>query len=164
MVGASGRGYVEMKLVEFVRPELILPELLGQGKQQVVAELARHLCRTQPTLDADALTRVLMEREELASTAIGEDIAIPHGKIESATRLIGCVGRSTRGVQFDSLDGRPTHLFFVLVAPESSTGMHLKALARISRVFKDADFRARLMKAPTAADMFRIIEEEDAKY
>ena len=109
-------------------------------------------------------TRVLMEREELASTAIGEDIAIPHGKIESATRLIGCVGRSSRGVQFDSLDGKPTHLFFVLVAPESSTGMHLKALARISRVFKDADFRARLMKAPTAADMFRTIEEEDAKY
>ena len=153
-----------MKLVEFVRPELIIPELLGQSKHQVVAELARHLSRTQPSLDADALTRVLMEREELASTAIGEDIAIPHGKIETATRLIGCVGRSTRGVNFDSLDGRPTHLFFVLVAPESSTGMHLKALARISRVFKDPDFRSRLMRAPTAADMFRIIEEEDAKY
>jgi PTS system nitrogen regulatory IIA component len=153
-----------MKLVEFVRPEWIIPELLGQNKQQVVAELARHLARTQSNLDADALTRVLLEREELASTAIGEDIAIPHGKLESATRLIGCVGRSTRGVPFDSLDGRPTHLFFVLVAPESSTGMHLKALARISRVFKDADFRTRLMKAPTASEMFRIIEEEDAKY
>jgi PTS system nitrogen regulatory IIA component len=153
-----------MKLVEFVRPELIIPELFGHSKHQVVAELARHLARTQPSLDADALTRVLMEREELASTAIGEDIAIPHGKIETATRLIGCVGRSTRGVQFDSLDGKPTHLFFVLVAPESSTGMHLKALARISRVFKDGDFRSRLMKAPTAADMFRIIEEEDGKY
>src|SRR5437870_3227735 len=122
-----------MKLVEFVWPELIIPELLGQSKHQVVAELARHLARTQPSLDADALTRVLMEREELASTAIGEDIAIPHGKLDSATRLLGCVGRSTRGVPFDSLDGRPTHLFFVLVAPESSTGMHLKALARISR-------------------------------
>lgn len=153
-----------MKLVEFVRPELVIPELFGQTKKQVVAELARHLARTQPSMDAESLTRVLMEREELASTAIGEDIAIPHGKIETATRLIGCVGRSTRGVQFDSLDGKPTHLFFVLVAPESSTGMHLKALARISRVFKDADFRHRLMKAPTAADMFRIIEEEDGKY
>lgn len=153
-----------MKLVEFVRPELIIPELLGQSKQQVIAELARHIARSQPSLDADALTRVLMEREELASTAIGEEIAIPHGKLDTATRLIGCVGRSTRGVAFDSLDGRPTHLFFVLVAPESSMGMHLKALARISRVFKDPDFRGRLMKAPTAAEMFRIIEEEDAKY
>jgi PTS system nitrogen regulatory IIA component len=153
-----------MKLVEFVRPELIIPELLGQTKPQVVAELARHLARTQSGLDADALTRVLMEREELASTAIGEDIAIPHGKLETASRLIGCVGRSSRGVNFDSLDGKPTHLFFVLVAPESSTGMHLKALARISRVFKDADFRARLMKAPTASEMFRTIEEEDGKY
>ncbi len=153
-----------MKLVEFVRPELIIPELLGQSKQQVVAELARHLARSQPSLDPESLTRVLMEREELASTAIGEDIAIPHGKLDTATRLIGCVGRSSRGVMFDSLDGRPTHLFFVLVAPESSTGMHLKALARISRVFKDADFRSRLMKAPTAGEMFRIIEEEDGKY
>lgn len=153
-----------MKLVDFVRPELIIPELSGQTKPQVIAELARQLSRTQPNIDAELLTRVLMEREDLASTAIGEDIAIPHGKLDSVTRLIGCVGRSTRGVAFDSLDGRPTHLFFVLIAPESSTGMHLKALARISRLFKDGDFRARLMRAPNAAEMFRTLEEEDARY
>jgi len=153
-----------MKLVDFVRPELIIPELLGQTKPQVVAELARHLARTQPALDADVLARVLMEREELASTAIGEDIAIPHGKLENATRLIGCVARSSRGVQFDSLDGKPTHLFFVLIAPESSTGMHLKALARISRVFKDADFRRRLLAAPDAGAMYTVVADEDAKY
>ncbi len=153
-----------MKITDFVRPELIIPELGGQTKPQVIAELARQLARTQTGVDADALTRVLMEREELASTAIGEDIAIPHGKLDSVTRLIGCLGRSTRGVDFDSLDRRPTHLFFVLIAPESSTGMHLKALARISRLFKDPDFRARLMRASTAGELFRILEEEDARY
>jgi PTS system nitrogen regulatory IIA component len=153
-----------VKLVDFVRPELIIAELLGQTKPQVVAELAHHLAATQPGLDAELLNRVLMEREDLASTAIGEDIAIPHGKLESATRLIGCVGRSTAGVAFDSLDGRPTHLFFVLIAPESSTGMHLKALARISRLFKDPEFRVRLMKAPTAAAMYQVIADEDAKF
>lgn len=153
-----------MKITDFVRPELIIPELGGQTKPQVIAELARQLARTQTGVDADALTRVLMEREELASTAIGEDIAIPHGKLDSVSRLIGCLGRSTRGVDFDSLDRRPTHLFFVLIAPESSTGMHLKALARISRLFKDPDFRARLMRAGTAGELFRILEEEDARY
>lgn len=153
-----------MKITDFVRPELIIPELQGQTKPQVIAELARQLARTQAGVDADALTRVLMEREELASTAIGEDIAIPHGKLDSVSRLIGCLGRSTRGIDFDSLDRRPTHLFFVLIAPESSTGMHLKALARISRLFKDADFRARLMRAGSAGELFRALEEEDARY
>ncbi len=153
-----------MKITDFVRPELIIPELQGQNKPQVIAELARQLSRTQPNVDVDVLTRVLMEREELASTAIGEDIAIPHGKLDSVTRLIGCLGRSSRGIDFDSLDKKPTHLFFVLIAPESSTGLHLKALARISRLFKDAEFRARLMRAGTAGELFRILEEEDARY
>lgn len=153
-----------MRLVDFIRPELILSELAGQTKPQVLAELARHLARTQPGLDAEALARALLEREALASTAIGEDIAIPHGKLDSVTRLIGCLGRSSRGIDFDSLDKKPTHLFFVLIAPESSTGLHLKALARISRLFKDAEFRARLMRAGTAGELFRILEEEDARY
>ena len=153
-----------MKLVDLIRPELVIPELSGRSKAQVLAEFSRHLAKTQAGLDASTLNRILTEREQLATTAIGEDIAIPHGKIDGATRMIGCVGRSTPGVAFDSLDGKPTHLFFVLIAPESSAGLHLKALARISRVFKDADFRLRLLKAPTAGELFRIIAEEDQKY
>ncbi|MBL8634875.1 MAG: PTS sugar transporter subunit IIA [Myxococcales bacterium] len=153
-----------MKLVDLIRPELVIPELSGRTKAQVLAEFSRHLAKTQPGLDANLLHRILTEREQLATTAIGEDIAIPHGKIDGATRMIGCVGRSTPGVAFDSLDGKPTHLFFVLIAPEGSAGLHLKALARISRVFKDADFRAKLLRAPSAAELFRIIAEEDQKY
>ncbi|HMU38021.1 MAG TPA: PTS sugar transporter subunit IIA [Pseudomonadota bacterium] len=153
-----------MKLVDLLRPELVIPELIGRTKPQVLAEFARHLAKMHPGLDAVTLNRVLIEREQLATTAIGEDIAIPHGKVEAATRMIGCVGRSTPGVAFDSLDGKPTHLFFVLIAPENSAGLHLKALARISRVFKDGDFRSRLLGAPTAAEIFRIISEEEQKY
>jgi PTS system nitrogen regulatory IIA component len=108
--------------------------------------------------------RVLAERERLASTAIGEGVAIPHGKLETVSGLLACIGRSRRGVEFDSLDGQPTHLFFVLVAPASSTGVHLKALARISRLFKDEAFRRRLLAAPDAATMFRIVVDEDGKY
>ena len=152
-----------MKILDFVRPELVVADIRARDKQSVLAELAALLAAQVADIDADALTRVLVERERLASTAIGEGVAIPHGKM-GIDRLVGCVGLSRQGIDFESMDGRPTHLFFVLVAPENSTGIHLKALARISRLFKDPDFRSRLMQATDAADMFRIIAAEDAKY
>jgi PTS system nitrogen regulatory IIA component len=107
---------------------------------------------------------VLVDREALASTAIGEGVAIPHGKLPAVTEIVACLGRVPAGVDFDAMDKQPTYLFFVLVAPESSTGAHLKALARISRVFKDASFRRRLLDAPDADAMYAVIAEEDAKY
>ncbi|SRR5579884_752262 len=153
-----------MKITEFVREDLIVPELHARDKAGVIEELATRLAERVPALSKDQLVRVLMEREKLASTAIGEGVAIPHGKLDGAGQLIAAIGRSREGVDFESMDGRPTHIFFVLVAPENSTGAHLKALARISRLFKSADFRDRLLAAPGAADIYRIIAEEDAKY
>jgi PTS system nitrogen regulatory IIA component len=153
-----------MKIVEFVREELILPELRSTAKLDIIAELADHLARHNPGVQKDALYNVLVEREKLASTAIGEGIAIPHGKLDAVGKLVACVGRARQGVDFDSIDGQPTHIFFVLVAPENSTGIHLKALARISRLFKDPEFRQRLLAAADAHEMYKTIAEEDAKY
>jgi PTS system nitrogen regulatory IIA component len=153
-----------MRVVDFLRPELIIPELHGGSKGDVLAEMSRNLSRTQDGIDADALRRVLEEREMLASTAIGDGIAIPHGKLDTVGNLVGSLGRSSMGLEFDSIDGKPTHLVFMLVAPASSTGIHLKALARLSRLFRDALFRQRLIDAPDAAGMYRVITEEDAKY
>ena len=98
------------------------------------------------------------------STAIGDGIAIPHGKLAGVSSIIGVFGRHVRGVDFDSLDGGPTHLFFLLVAPEDSASLHLKALARVSRLMKDPAFRERLSSAPDAAEIFRLIKEEDARH
>jgi PTS system nitrogen regulatory IIA component len=153
-----------MKIVDFVRPELIVADLTAHDKAEVIKELANHLAGHVPNVDREGLARVLLERERLASTAIGEGVAIPHGKLDAVGKLVACVGRAPTGVDFDSMDGRPTHLFFVLVAPENSTGVHLKALARISRLFKDPEFRTRLMQAKDAAEMYRVIADEDAKY
>lgn len=153
-----------MKIVDFVRPELILPELSGKTKPAVLRELAQHVARHVPGVGEDTLYKVLWDREQLASTAIGEDVAIPHGKLESLTKLLACMGRSTAGVPFDSVDGRPTYLFFMLLAPGNSTGQHLKALARISRLFKDSEFRSRLLRAKDAAALYQTIADEDAKY
>jgi nitrogen PTS system EIIA component len=153
-----------MKIVDLIRRDMVLPDLAAQTKLGVLKELAGHLARRSENLDADQLTRVLLEREELASTAIGEGVAIPHGKLSQVGEIMACLGRARAGIDFGSMDGQPTYLFFVMVAPENSTGAHLKALARISRVFKDAGFRKRLHEAADADAMYEIIQHEDAKY
>jgi PTS system nitrogen regulatory IIA component len=155
---------VAMKIVDFIREDLILPDLQSKAKPELLAELADHLAKNYDGVGRDALLKVLVDRERLASTAIGEGVAIPHGKLDAVGKLVACVGRAREGIDFDSMDGRPTHLFFVLVAPENSTGVHLKALARISRLFKDPDFRTRLLAAETAHEMYGVIADEDAKY
>jgi PTS system nitrogen regulatory IIA component len=153
-----------MKVVDFLRPDLVMPALRGGSKSDVLAEMATHLAGNQSGIDPEVLRRVLEERELLASTAIGDGIAIPHGKLDSVSQLLGVLGRSVDGLEFDSIDGKPTHLVFMLVAPASSTGIHLKALARLSRLFRDALFRQRLIEAADAAAMYKVITEEDAKY
>ncbi len=107
---------------------------------------------------------MLNERERLGSTAIGDGIAIPHGKLKGITQILGVFGRSREGIDFDSLDGSPTHLFFLLVAPEDSASLHLKALARVSRLFKDGGFRQRLLDAADSDELYRLLKEEDSKY
>ena len=153
-----------MKIVGLIRREMIVPALVARDKPGLLEELAAHVASQNAKIDRTALTRVLIDREQLASTAIGEGVAIPHGKMSAVSEIVACLGRAPGGVDFDSMDGQPTFLFFVLVAPENSTGAHLKALARTSRVFKDAEFRRRLLDAPDADAMYRVIAEEDAKY
>lgn len=153
-----------MKIVELIRREMIIPALQSTSKPKILKELASFLAANHPDIDGKRLYEVLVDREGLASTAIGEGVAIPHGKMPTVSEIVACLGRARRGVDFDSMDGQPTYLFFVLVAPENSTGAHLKALARISRVFKDADFRKRLLEASDVDSMYDVIAAEDAKY
>jgi PTS system nitrogen regulatory IIA component len=153
-----------MKIVDLIGRDMIVPSLVATEKRAILEELATHIASRQPRIDRAVLSRVLVDRELLASTAIGEGVAIPHGKLAAVSEIIACLGRARAGVDFDAMDKQPTYLFFVLVAPESSTGAHLKALARISRVFKDSGFRRRLLDAPDAEGMFQVIAEEDAKY
>jgi len=153
-----------MKIVDLIHPNMVVPGLHATDKRGLLEELAGHIAARALRVDRATLARVLIEREQLASTAIGEGVAIPHGKLSTVTEITACLARAPAGVDFDSMDGQPTYLFFVLVAPETSTGAHLKALARISRVFKDADFRRRLLAAPDAGAMYTVVADEDAKY
>lgn len=153
-----------MKITDILVREGSILDLVATGKDDLLAELAGALAAAEPALERDALLTVLREREALQSTGIGEGVAIPHGKIAGLDRLVATFARSTAGVDFESIDGQPTQLFFLLVVPEQSGGQHLKALARISRFFRDASFRGKLLEAGNLDEIFRAIEEEDAKF
>jgi len=152
-----------MKIVEFLRPDAVIATLSGQTGSGVLGELCRPIT-AQQKVDAQRLVDTLLDREKLGSTGIGEGVAIPHGKVPGLPGLTASFGRSVAGIDFRAIDGRPTHLFFTLFAPENSAGAHLKALARISRIFKNASFREAILKAESADEIYRLIETEDAKY
>ncbi|MCA1829178.1 MAG: PTS sugar transporter subunit IIA [Myxococcales bacterium] len=153
-----------MRIAEFLREDLVFPDLAASDKAGALGELCAGLAKAYPALNTGRLTEVLLEREKLGSTGIGEGVAIPHGKLPGIPGLIAAFARSQRGVDFASIDGKPTFLFFVLFAPENSAGLHLKALARISRLFKQPQFRQSIQSADGAPAIFRLISEEDAKY
>jgi len=153
-----------MRIAEFLREDLIVPDLSAQDKPGVLGELSSALARANPGLSASRLTEVLLEREKLGSTGVGEGVAIPHGKLPGVPGLLAAFGRSMRGVEFEAIDKKPAQLFFVLFAPENSAGIHLKALARISRLFKSPQFRKSILEAGDGQGIYRLISEEDAKY
>ena len=153
-----------MKIMDILVRDAVVLDLASSQKADVLGEMARALAAAEEGISAEDLLRVLEEREALQSTGIGEGVAIPHGKLPGLHRLIASFARSRVGVEFNSIDGEPTQLFFLLVVPEHSGGQHLKALARISRFFRDAAFRARLHEAQSLDDVCRAIEEEDAKF
>jgi PTS system nitrogen regulatory IIA component len=153
-----------MKIADILSEAMVVSALAGRSKAEVIEELAAVVARNHPEIEHGRLVHALEDRERLNSTALGEGVAIPHGKLAGVKRVVAAFGRSPAGVDFSSLDGKPTHLFFLLVAPEDSAGAHLKALARISRLLKDESFRTRLLQATDAADLYRTIRTEDDKY
>ena len=151
-----------MNIMDILVKDAVILDLGVRTKRDVLAEMAAALAKVEPRIEADRLLEVLLEREALQSTGIGEGVAIPHGKMPGLDRLVAAFARSNEGVDFESIDGQPTHHFFLLVVPEHSGGQYLKALARISRFFRDAAFRQRLADAESLEAVIRAIGEEDA--
>jgi fructose-specific phosphotransferase system IIA component len=154
-----------MKITDFLHEQAANCELKAETKDAVIRELVGLLVRSGAIKDKDVqkLIRILLDREALGSTGIGQGVAIPHGKSDSVTQLVGAVGVSRHGMNFDSLDGEPTHIFFLLIAPQDSAGPHLKALARISRLLKEKHFREGLRAAKDAKTLIKILQDEDER-
>jgi PTS system nitrogen regulatory IIA component len=153
-----------MRLIDVLIKEHIMPSLKSRQKRELLDEMATEIASMVVGLNREKLLEVLLEREKLGSTGIGHGVAIPHSKLEGVDGIIVAFGRSKKGVDFQSMDNRPVHLFFMIIAPVNSTAMHLKVLASISRLLRDKDFRKRLIKAPTQDEIFTIISEEDKKH
>lgn len=152
-----------MKIVDLLNPAAIAEDLKAVGKKEVLAELTEALLKAERGLNQNGVVNVLLERERLGSTGIGEGVAIPHGKLKDIDNLLLAFGRSSAGVDFDSMDGKPAHLFFLLIAPEESVGVHLKMLARISKLLKNPIVRNRLLEASRSEDIYNIIAEEEER-
>ena len=150
-----------MKIMDIFRKEYIIEELTAKTKRDVLAELSGVIHRENGTLNHELTVNTLLDREKLGSTGIGDGIAIPHGKLADLDELIVSFGRSKEGVDFDSMDGKPANLFFLLLAPENTTGLHLKALAKISKMLKDSAFRKRLIEAKSKDELYVIIADKD---
>jgi PTS system nitrogen regulatory IIA component len=153
-----------MKILDILAMDSIVPELKGRTKKQVLEELIDAVKQNKPQIEREHLMKVLLERERLGSTGIGDGIAIPHGKLRDIDDLVLSFGRSTEGIDFESMDGKPVHLFFLLVAPETCAGIHLRALAKIARLLKNGTVRKRLAKVDNREDIFSIIQQEDENF
>ncbi len=152
-----------MKVGDFLSSNAILADLKSETKENVIEELVDLLIKSDALekKNKKKVIEVLMAREALGSTAIGQGIAIPHGKCDCVKNLIGCLGVSKKGINFDALDGEPAFIFFLLVAPIDSAGPHLKALAKISRLFKDKYTRDSLKSAKDEDAIVKAIQIEE---
>ena len=152
-----------MKIVDFLNEKAITADLKSTSKEGVIRELVDLLAKAEGIRNKEDLVKVLLNREALGSTGIGQGVGIPHGKTDSVKRLVAAFGVCHQGVNFDALDGEPVYLFFLLVAPEDSAGPHLKGLARISRLLKDKYFRESLKSLTDEKTILKLIREEDVK-
>ena len=151
-----------MHIVDMLKIEYIIGDLESKNKREVLQEIPKVFLIDHSHMDIDRMTAILLDRENLGSTGIGEGIALPHGKMPGLDETLISFGRSHDGISFDSLDGKPAHLFFLVMAPENSTGIHLKLLARLSKMLKDSEFRKRLLEARTKGEIFASIAQKDA--
>jgi PTS system nitrogen regulatory IIA component len=152
-----------MKILDVLSKDAINIDLKARDKKGVIDELVAPVAAIAGA-SQEGLVRVLMERERLGSTGIGGGIGIPHGKLKDIESLMLGFGISRKGVEFESMDGRPTHIFFLLLTPENSAGVHLKLLARISRLLKNDAFKEQLMAANFPDDIISAIREEDEEF
>ena len=152
-----------LKMSDFLDSRAVIMELQATNKKEVLEELCDMLVTLYPDLDRDEMVGILLDRERLGSTGVGDGVAMPHGKMQDLEGLIACFGRSLNGVEFEAVDQKPVHLFFLLFAPEKSAGDHLKALAKISRILKRPALREELLTVTSKEKLYALLAQEDSE-
>ena len=152
-----------MMITDFLKEDCILINMKSREKKGALSELLKLLETNNYIKDSNEILETILEREKLGSTGIGQGIAVPHAKTDQIENLVGAVGISNSGISFDSLDGEPVNIIFLIIAPTKSIGLHLKALAKIARLLKNRTFRNALRNAKTPSEVIQIIKEDDEK-
>jgi nitrogen PTS system EIIA component len=152
-----------VKLADILRESSVIADIKGITKREILFELVETLKNAKLIDDVNSVVDIIMEREKLGSTGIGDGVAIPHGKMKKLNTILCVAGRSKEGVNFDAVDRQPVHIFFLVLAPEDSASMHLKVLSRISKVLRDQSFRKKILKLADAHEIYTNIIEADNK-
>ena len=152
-----------MRLAEILTESCVIADLKGKTKEDILFELVNPLKRANLIDNTGDVVDVIMEREKLGSTGIGDGVAIPHGKLKKLNRILCVAARSLQGVNFDAVDRQPVHIFFLVLVPENSAGMHLKVLSRISKILRDKTFRKKLLKLTDAHELYTTLIEADSE-
>lgn len=152
-----------MKINEILNKDFIIPDLTALDKHSALTGLCHFLEKKGVIRNKETLLNALLEREKLGSTGIGENMAIPHAKSDEIDQIVIVFARSIKGIDFESMDQRPVHFICLLLAPTHSTGLHLKALARIARLFKSIPLREKILKAHGSDSIYATLIEEDSK-
>ena len=147
-----------MNLLDILSLESTIVDLQGESKEEIITELVNSLPVSDSITDRNQVLQAVLDREKIMSTGIGDGIAIPHGKSAAVTELVAAMGTQRRGMDFDALDGEPAYVFFLLVSPANVSGPHIKALARISRLLKNEEFKKKLVEANSAEEIIATIE------
>jgi PTS system nitrogen regulatory IIA component len=152
-----------LKIAEILQEQCIVADIKGKTKREIITELVEALAKARLIEDVEAVVNVVMDREKLGSTGIGNGVAVPHGKLKNIKNIMCALGRSQNGVDFDAVDRSPVHIFFLVLAPEDSASLHLKVLSRITKILRDQSLRKKVIKLTTVHDIYTSILEEDEK-
>jgi PTS system nitrogen regulatory IIA component len=152
-----------VKLTDILRESSVIADIKGITKREILFEMVETLRKAKLIDDVDSVVEIIMERESLGSTGIGDGVAIPHGKMKKLNTILCVAGRSKKGVNFDAVDRQPVHIFFLVLAPEDSASLHLKVLSRISKILRDQSFRKKILKLSDAHEIYTNIIEADDK-
>jgi len=152
-----------VRLEEILKESCVISDTQAKTKRDILFELVGALNKNALLDNVQEAVDVILERERLGSTGIGDGVAIPHGKMKNINGILCVFGRSKEGVDFDAVDSKLVHIFFLLLAPEGSASLHLKVLSRISKILRDRSFRKKLMELPDAHALYASLVEEDSK-
>jgi nitrogen PTS system EIIA component len=152
-----------MSIEDVLKESCVIADIKGTTKKDVLFELVYVLKKAMLIENVEKAVNVILEREKLGSTGIGDGVAIPHGKTKSIHNILCAFGRSQEGVDFDAVDRKPVRIFFLLLAPEDSASLHLKMLSRISKILRDLSFRKKLMELTDTHEIYTSIIEEDKR-